>query len=118
MDPTEGLEAVTSRTDFVEDILKAVARMETDELRLASCMCQVIAATPEQLDRIQELLGPAETKEDRIIRKLGQLVRVEKTSDGMWHAFLHKHGSWADREGAKYAAQDLRALIEKAVREA
>lgn len=109
-----------SRTDFVEDILKAVAKMDMDELRLAACFCQVVAATPEQLERIREILGPPrlDAKQQRIVQRLCKLVRVEKTGDGFWHAFLHAHGSWADKEGAKFAAKELKSLIEKTVEEA
>ena len=60
---SSGGESMTSRADYVQDILTALAKMEIEELRLAACLCQVIAATPEQLEAFQKQLGPSTSKE-------------------------------------------------------
>lgn len=107
----------SERQQYVEGILASVAKMDLETLRLAYYLCLVPTLGPTDLARLQEKLGP-DTLLSRVADKLKAMVRVGKTSDGMWHAYFERHGAWTRKEDAEWAAGELRTAIDEAVRDA
>lgn len=50
------------RSEYVDGILKAVACLETDQLRLAYWMCRVLAMEPGELSQFGKYLRDAKTR--------------------------------------------------------